>query len=158
MKDWYLRQSPRDRVIVLCVGALCLLGALYLMVWEPLQSGLASRSQNVKNLQSSLQFMHEGRDKIRQGSGGAREVRTSSKAPYLLIDEIIRKADINPPERVEPMGKGKAGARVTFAEVEFDKLVKVIAELELYGLQVSLINISEKSTGMVSARFTMERV
>ena len=81
--------------------------------------------------------------------------KTSDKAPYLLIDQVIREAEMSLPERVEPSGAD--GARVQFNEVEFDKLVGVIAELELYGLQVSTMTISRKNQGTVSARFNMER-
>ncbi len=42
-------------------------------------------------------------------------------------------------------------------EVEFDKLVAVLAELELYGLEISTLTISRKNPGTVSARFNMER-
>jgi len=56
----------------------------------------------------------------------------------LLIDDIIRKAGIKLPERVEPTGKD--GARVQF-----------------YGLNVTTLNVSRKDNGVVSARFNMER-
>ena len=62
---------------------------------------------------------------------------------------------MDPPERVEPSGAN--GARVQFAEVEFDKLVSVRAELEQYGLEVTTLTISLKNQGTVSARFNMEK-
>ena len=157
MKEWYLRQSPRDRIIVLVVGFLTIVGSAYAFVWEPLQEGLATREQNVINQQRDLQYMVDGAARIKASGGTASSnSRTSDKAPYLLIDELIRKGGLTPPQRVEPTSGG-TGARVTFNEVGFDKLVQVIAELELYGMSVSTINISRKGTGTVSARFTMEK-
>ena len=155
MKDWYLRQSQRDRMIVLVVGALVLAGLAYALIVHPLRTGLQTRQQNVNNANETLQYMREGQARIRASSGGGPVQKTSNKPPYLLIDEIIRKAGIELPERVEPAGSN--GARVQFSEVEFDKLVLVIAELEQYGLQVSTLNISSKSAGRVSARFSMEK-
>jgi len=74
-----------------------------------------------------------------------------------VIDERIRAGGLGKPDRVEP--RGANGARVQFSEVEFDKLVVVLADLELHGLSVDTMNItrSPKSTGMVSARFNMEK-
>lgn len=155
MKEWYLRQSPRDRVIVLIVGALTLIGLLYALVWYPLDTRQASLRQTLVAKKETLEFVSRGAARIKGASGGGIQLKTSDKAPYLLIDEIIRQASMDPPERVEPSGAN--GARVQFAEVEFDKLVGVLAELELYGLQVSTLTISRKNQGTVSARFNMER-
>jgi len=156
MKDWYLAKSARDRMILLVLGFLSLLTMLYVLVWHPLATGVEMRQQNISAAETNLQFMYEGQSRIRAagGSTGEQQLLTSDKAPYLLIDEIIRKAGIKLPERVEPTGRN--GARVQFSEVEFDKLIAVIAELERYGLNVSSLNVSKKDNGIVSARFNME--
>ena len=99
--------------------------------------------------------IRDSRIRASGGNTGAGQQLTTDKAPYLLIDDIIRKAGIKLPERVEPTGKD--GARVQFSEVEFDKLVAVIAEIERYGLSVTTLNVSRKDNGIVSARFNMER-
>ncbi|MFK8083943.1 MAG: type II secretion system protein GspM [Granulosicoccus sp.] len=156
MKDWYLRQSPRDRYIVIAVALLTALALLYAIVWFPLNNNLAKTQQAIVGKQDTLQFIQESAVQLRGASANASSVRkTSDKAPYLLIDQVIREASMNPPERVEPSGAN--GARVQFNEVEFDKLVGVLAELELYGLKVSTLTISRKNQGTVSARFNMER-
>lgn len=155
MKEWYLRQSPRDRMIVLCVAFLAIVGLLYALAWHPLATRQAQVKQALVAKQETLEFVRRGAAQLSgtQGNQGAR--KTSDKAPYLLIDQVIRQAQMEPPERVEPSGAN--GARVQFTEVEFDKLVSVIAELELYGLTVSTLTISRKNLGTVSARFNMER-
>ena len=155
MKEWYLRQSPRDRMIVVVLGALTLLGLLYALVWHPLSTRQLQVQQALVGKADTLEFVRRGAAQLKGASGGSTELKTSDKAPYLLIDQVIRQAQMDPPERVEPSGSN--GARVQFAEVEFDKLVRVIAELELYGLQVSTLTISRKNQGTVSARFNMER-
>ena len=155
MKDWYLRQTPRDRLIVVVVGALVLVGLLYALAWYPLQSRLASTRQAIETKSETLAFLQSGASRLAAAGGGGGELRQSDKAPYLLIDEIIRKAGIAQPQRVEPSGAD--GARVQFSEVAFDQLVMVLAELELYGLEVSNLTLSRRDPGTVSARFTMER-
>lgn len=155
MKEWYLRQSPRDRMIVVFLGALTLIGLLYVSVWHPLTTRQVQAQQALIGKADTLEFVRRGAAQLKGASTGTTQLKTSDKAPYLLIDEIIRQAQMDPPERVEPSGTN--GARVQFAEVEFDKLVRVIAELESYGLQVSTLTISRKNQGTVSARFNMER-
>ena len=156
MKDWYLRQSPRDRYIVIGVAALTIIGLLYAIVWYPMTSRVAQAEQAIISKQETLQFIQQAAVQLRgaNASSGSQK-KTSDKAPYLLIDQVIREASMGLPERVEPSGAN--GARVQFNEVEFDKLVGVLAELELYGLQVSTMTISRKNQGTVSARFNMER-
>lgn len=155
MKDWYLRQSPRDRLIVIALSVLCLIGLLYALVWHPLNSRHQQLLRILDTKQDTLSFIERAAPQLKAASGANHETKTSDKAPYLLIDQVIREAQMDPPERVEPSGSD--GARVQFNEVEFDKLVMVLAELELYGLQVSTLTISRKEQGMVSARFNMER-
>lgn len=156
MKDWYLRQSARDRFIVIALAFLCVVGMLYALAWYPLTTRLAQTQQALVAKQETLQFIREAAVQLRGASANASAAgKSSDKAPYLLIDQVIREASMAPPERVEPSGAD--GARVQFNEVEFDKLVGVLAELELYGLQVSTLTISRKNQGTVSARFNMER-
>ena len=155
MKDWYLRQTPRDRLIVIAVGTLVALGLCYALLWYPLQSRIESTRRAIDTKTETLAFLQQGAARLAASGGGGGERRTSDKAPYLLIDEIIRKAGIEPPERVEPSGAN--GARVQFSEVAFDRLVLVLAELELYGLEVANMTLTRRNEGTVSARFTMER-
>ena len=155
MKDWYLRQSPRDRMIVMVVAILAIISLLYALAWYPLQTRKARIEQALISKQETLEFVRRAGAQLRASAGSAVAGKTSDKAPYLLIDEVIRQAKMEPPERVEPSGAN--GARVQFGEVEFDKLVAVLAELELYGLKVSTLTISRKNPGTVSARFNMER-
>lgn len=158
MKDWYLRQSPRDRLIVLCVGALVVAGLLYALLWYPVSSRIEVRRGAIASKTETLEFMRRAEAEIRAAGGvgaGAADARTSDEAPYLLIDRLIREAGVTPPDRVEPAGGD--GARVQFSEVEFDALVPVLAELELYGLSVTNMTLTSRGPGIVSARFNMER-
>ncbi|NND90121.1 MAG: hypothetical protein HKN42_04595 [Granulosicoccus sp.] len=155
MKDWYLRQSPRDRLIVVVVAVLSVAGMLYALAWHPLQTRKSQTEQALIAKQETLEFIRRAGAQLRASAGRGGVSKESDKPPYLLIDEVIRQAQMDPPERVEPSGAN--GARVQFAEVEFDKLVGVLAELELYGLEISNLTISRKNQGTVSARINMER-
>ena len=158
MKDWYLRQSPRDRMIVNCVAVLVVVGLIYALAWYPLQNRIANARQAIIAKTETLEFVEQGAARIRAagGAGSSGPTRQSDKAPYLIVDEILRKAKVRPPERLEPSGAN--GARLQFSEVAFDRLVQVLAELELYGLAVSTLNVSrQEETGLVSARINLEK-
>lgn len=155
MKEWYLRQSPRDRIIVIALAVLTAAALLYALAWYPLQTRHEQLTRTLEAKQDDLQFVRRSVPVLRGASGSVVQKKTSDKAPYLLIDQVIREAQLEPPQRVEPSGAD--GARVQFNEVEFDRLVRVLAELELYGLQVSTLTITRKNQGTVSARFNMER-
>jgi type II secretory pathway component PulM len=142
-------------MIVVCLGVLTVIGLLYALVWHPLSTRQQQAQQALIGKADTLEFVRRGAAQLKGASAGSTQLKSSDKAPYLLIDQVIRQAKMDPPERVEPSGTD--GARVQFSEVEFDKLVRVIAELELYGLQVSTLTISRKNQGTVSARFNMER-
>lgn len=156
MKDWYLRQTPRDQMIVFGLAILAALVLVYALIWYPMSSSVSQAKQAIASKQDDLQFIQQAVGPLQNNSGSnSSNTRQSNKAPYLLIDQVIREAAMDPPERVEPSGSD--GARVQFNEVEFDKLVGVLAELELYGLRISTMTISRKNQGTVSARFNMER-
>lgn len=143
-------------MIVAGLSVLILLALLYALIWYPLSSSLASSRQAIEGKKETLQFIQQSAGPLRAAAGSNAAVRPNAdKAPYLLIDQVIREASMDPPERVEPSGSN--GARVQFNEVEFDKLVGVLAELELYGLKITTMTISRKNPGTVSARFNMER-
>lgn len=144
---------------MIAISVLATVGLLYAFVWYPIVTGLDNNRTLINTKQETLQKMEVAKAKIisLDGNSGIETRQIGNKAPYALIDELIRTGDLGKPDRVEP--RGANGARVQFSEVDFDKLVLVLAELELYGLSVDTLNItrSPKVTGMVSARFNMEK-
>lgn len=156
MKEWYLRQSPRDRIIVIAVTTLTVIGLLYAFLWYPLSSALTSQRSAIESKTKTLTFLSQSAVQLESMGSGSSNKKKSDKAPYQLIDQVIGELGVGQPERVEPAGDSKA--RVQFSNVAFDKLVRVIAELELYDVRVDTINLTrKKEPGYVSARLTMVR-
>ncbi len=155
-KEWYLRQSQRDRLIVIGLVILVVFSLLYAIVWNPLLRGLQQNREAIVKNETVINQMLGSEAQVKgMRSSGSRTVKKSSKAPYLLVDEIIRKLGMKNPDRVEPIGS--TGARVNFTSVEFDKLILALGELEQYGLSISTLNVSRKDAGMVSARFRLDK-
>lgn len=154
-KDWYLRQSNRDRTIVILVGTLLVISLIWLFAWKPISDGKELRLLESQSNEQVITEMLQGEAAVRAGrsAGGARKI--SNKPPYLLVDELIGKYSMRRPERVEPIGS--EGARVNFSTVEFDKLMLALTELEEYGLVISTLNVSRKETGLVAARFRVDK-
>jgi len=146
-------------MIVLVVGVLALIGMFYAFVWYPMATGLDNNRTLIISKRDTLQKVQVASAELQSlsGSAGNSTLDAGNKATYSLIDERIRAGGLSKPDRVEPTGDN--GARVQFSEVEFDKLVLVLAELEQYGLSVDNMSItrSPKNVGMVSAKFKMEK-
>lgn len=152
MKNWYASQTPREQLIVATVAIVAVSALLYLFVIEPLNTGIDARQSSIASKQRDLDWMKQQKPtKTRTGE----TKKPIDKAPYILLDEAIKKAKISTPERVTP--DGSQGARAQFAKVEFNKLLQVLGGLEqTYGLSVKTINLSRKDEGEVSARLSLE--
>jgi type II secretory pathway component PulM len=156
MKTWFLRQTARDRSIVMMIVVLVVAALLYALIINPMARGLKQNREAVVKNEGIIQQMLASEAQVKAMKGGASvKQKSSDKAPYLLIDEMISKHGIKTPDRVEPIGN--TGVRVNFSNVEFDKLMLALGELELYGLQISTINVSRKQAGLVGARFRVDK-
>ena len=143
-------------MIVIAIASLTLIGLLYATLWFPLNSKLASQRSAIESKTNDLVFLNQAAATIKASGSNPTDTRTSDKAPYQLIAQKIAEGGAGQPERVEPVGDDKA--RVQFSNVAFDKLVGVIAELELYSVRVDTANLTrKKEPGYVSARLTMVR-
>ncbi len=156
MKDWFVNQTPREQVIVALLGLVGIGALLYVLAIEPLSTGIASRQASIEAQQRDLQWMRQQAAMVSANPIIASKTkREIDKAPYLLLDEAIRQASIQAPDRVTP--DGSQGAKAQFSDVDFDKLLRVLGSLEqTYGLTVKTINLSKKNEGLVSARLSLE--
>ena len=153
IKEWYTSQTPREQFIVASVGLVGIGAILYLFAYEPLKNGISARQASVEAKQRDLSWMQQQKPVAAVAQGSAR--KPLDKAPYLLLDEAIKAAKISTPERVTP--DGSQGARAQFSNVEFNKLLQVLGDLEqTYGISVKTINLSRKDVGQVSARLSLE--
>jgi len=153
IKEWYTSQTPREQFIVASVGLVGIGALVYLFAYEPLKNGISERQASVQAKQADLAWMQQQKPVTAVANGSAR--KPLDKAPYLLLDEAIKRAKISTPERVTP--DGSQGARAQFSKVEFNKLLQVLGGLEqTYGISVKTINLSRKDVGQVSARLSLE--
>ncbi len=152
IKEWYSSQTPREQFIVATTAIIGVGALLYTLAYKPLSTGIASRQASIETKQRDLEWMKQQSPRV---AAGGQAIQAMDKAPYLLLDEAIKRARISTPERVTP--DGSQGARAQFSKVEFNKLLQVLGGLEqTYGLSVKTINLSRKEAGEVSARLSLE--
>jgi len=151
-------------MIVLALAALLAIGALFAFVWVPVNNKIASQHSAIASKTKTLTFLQQGDAKLKAMGPGGSVTKQSDKPPIQLINQVVGEVIGEPvgqakdwqPQRIQPLGDDKA--RVTFNQVPFDKLVSVIAELELYSVQIDQATLSrQKEAGIVSARLTMVR-
>jgi len=164
MKEWYLRQTPRDRMIVVGVSILALLCLLYALVWHPLSSGADNARTTIAAKKDTLEYIERAVPQLRgasQGSTASLDPQLQKLEAYQLVNALVNRQQLEEKmDRVEPAGSNGDGARVQFGEVPFDELVKVLANIELYGYTFSSMTLSRKpkTPGAVSARFNVEPI
>lgn len=165
MKEWYLRQTPRDRVIVIAVSVLALISLVYALVWHPLTTRTATAERAIETKQDNLAYIERAVPILNSSSGPNTGVTLDAELQkletYQLVNALVNRQQLQPPpDRIEPAGSDRNGARVQFSSVVFDELVKVLAEIELYGFDISSMTITRKpkEPGTVSARFNVEPI
>lgn len=164
MKEWYLRQTPRDRMIVLGVGALAVVCLIYVLLWHPLVTGSADAKRAIETKQENLAFIQRAVPALQnQTTPSSAQIDPNLKQleAYQLVNALVNRQQLQPPpDRIEPAGSDRTGARVQFSAVPFDELVKVLAEIELYGYTISTMTLTRqpRAPGAVSARFNVEPI
>ena len=155
IQNWYVNQTPREQVIVAVTALVSISALLYLLVIEPLNTGIAARKTTIAAQQEDLQWMKQQSALVKSRGPGGGTRQPLNKPPYLLLDDAITVAKIRKPDRVTP--DGGQGAKAQFSSVEFDKLLQVLGGLEQsYGLTIKTMNVCKKDEGLVSARLRLE--
>ena len=152
-------RSPREQLLLLAAGLTLVVFALYLFALQPFMTSLADTRARVEGNERSIEYMREaaGEAIALQAAGGGRsgpvDTRTS---PLAALDQTFRQMGLEQPTRIEPVGQD--GARVQFASVEADALMRALGQVERqFGLRISQLNLTRRQPGLVSARVAVER-
>ena len=156
IKDWYFKQTPRDQKIVVALAALVTVTIVYTTLIKPLNTGLVERRLSVAEKRDNYAWMQQNASAAKRASGQGSTQR-GNRSAYVLFDQAISSHGLAKAERLEPGGKNNQGAKATFSEVSFDKLVRALGQLKTQNkLTVTSANINAKNSGYVSARLTVE--
>lgn len=157
LKHWFNSLQPRERQVVAVGGVILPIVLLYLLLIDPLYQSLVSQRDRIASQQQLLHWMQQSAQEAKQlmarSPGNA---QTSTKAPYLLIDEAIRRAGLPAPSRLEPQGSDAAIAQ--FESLAFDRLMPVLASLQATNnLTVTDMSIVRREDELVSATLNIKR-
>lgn len=155
MNDWWLQRNARERAILLGGGLVTLLLLGYSLVWEPLQQRLTLTRQTVYALQHDLQWIQQAAAQL-QPSPTIPTPSTRSNEPLLtLLDQSAKRQSFSLAlKRIEPQGER---VRLQFEQVDFDSLVRWLAQLER-DQAISAYSLNVERTGLtVNAQLVLER-
>lgn len=157
MKSWFLGLAPRERAIVAGGGAILALVLLYLAVVEPAVQAYDQRVRRVENLERQLAWMQEAAGEVQSlRAAGATDTGGDGRAPYLVVDSVLRGAGLPQPKRLESVNDGSA--RLEFDEVPFDPLVHILGRLRSEsGIHATRVRITRVREGYVDASLSLER-
>lgn len=156
MKEWFQGLSDREKRIVL-VGAVALTIMLfYLLLWDPLSSGVAELRKSVESESKNLAWMTAAAQEIKgksRGAGSAPGAQRGDESLMTLVDRTAREGTLAAAlKRVQPDKDGVV--RVWLEDAPFDDMVFWLGSLKnAYGITVenAVIERSERA-GYVKAR------
>lgn len=156
MKAWLQGLNPRERAIVISGGMLGVLVFGYLLVVEPLWNQLEEQRAQLQSQKALLTWMQSSAAEVRQLRSGSGSVDKTGKAPYLLLDAAVRSSDLPAPSRLEP--RGRDGAAAQFENVPFNRLVRMLADIERRGeLAIVDVSVTRRDGALVNASLSLNR-
>jgi general secretion pathway protein M len=160
MKQWWMSQSPQDRVAIMIMAGAVSIMLLYLFAWLPFQQALEQKRQLVESQTSTLNWMKQSAREVKalKGSGDSNKPNTSNEALLTLVDRTAKQHQLRQfIQRLKP--EGSDSVQLWVEQVPFDGLIRWLGLLlAQYGIAVESINIErQEQSGMINARLNLER-
>lgn len=155
MNEWWLQRNARERAILLGGGLVALLVLGYSLVWEPLQQRLTLARQTVYALQQDLQWIQQAAAQLQPQRTLPTPSTRSSEPLLTLLDQSAKRQSFSLAlKRIEPQGER---VRLQFEQVDFDSLIRWLAQLER-DQAISTYSLNLERSGLtVNAQLVLER-
>lgn len=155
----YLNQlGPRERMLVLALGGVVLVAALYLFIWEPIGDRAERLDAQVAAQRDLVQWMQKAAIEIKNAQKTqTRPAGRGGESLLSLVDRTAKSADLAEAlKRVEPEGANRV--RVWLELANFDDLVAWLSQVQRdYGLRIDTAVIDrDPSPGRVNARLVFQ--
>jgi general secretion pathway protein M len=158
VKEWLANLAPRERRI-LAGGAVALVLLLfYLVIWQPLHSGVAQMRTSVAEQRDTLRWMREAAAEVKSlaTSGAQGGAGLGGRSLLAVVDQSARSSNLGPAlKRVEPEGQNSVRVRVEGAS--FDAMVGWLSGLarssQVFATSLSIERAD--ASGQVDARLTL---
>lgn len=160
IRQWYYSLPQKEQRMIGGTTAFILLTLFYLVIWEPLQLGLAEEKQKQQTQQEILLWMQQAATEVKtlRAAGSSSAIRDKNKATTLVIEQSVKNAGLKSAlSKIESSGNN--GARVNLHEASFNQMLVWLNTLaKHYGITVASANIERaEKPGRVNARLIFER-
>ena len=159
MRDWLESLAPRERIFVLAGAFAVVITLLWLLIWEPLDSGHEQRTESVSTWERSLAELKRVPDATNAGRRSPTITGCLDQTPVVIVDRTLRSRSLDRAlKRSQPAGNG---IRVEFENVAFDDLVLWLGDLSTQcamEVQAGTLSTAARSApGRINANLTLER-
>ncbi|MCG7897349.1 MAG: type II secretion system protein M [Candidatus Thiodiazotropha lotti] len=159
MKQWWQSKTQQEHLAMIIGGTAVLLLLIYLIVWRPFQQSLEQKALLVKSQESTLQWMKDNADLVKNirndqpGKGAA-----SNEALLTLVDRTAKRIQLRQQiKRIKPQGDDSV--QLWVEEASFDTLIRWLGEMtQEYALNIESLNIDRQDApGLINARVVLQR-
>ncbi|MDD3608358.1 MAG: type II secretion system protein M [Halothiobacillaceae bacterium] len=155
----YERLAPRERTAVILAGVALAGFAFYSLLWEPVHKAHLRAERALDDARSLNAWVSEASAKLRAAGAPATVAPAPVAAsPMAAIEQAGREAGLaSALKRREP--EGETGVRAQFEDVDFDRLVRMLALLETrFGLVPDSLELERRDgPGKVNVRLVLKR-
>jgi len=147
MKAWFEQLAQREQRLVIAMSALVGIFLLYSVIWQPLNSNIATAEQKVARQQALLAWVEENTEKYKRASKGKPQSGGSLSS---VVNSSARQSGINV-TRMQPQGDD---IQVWIDDVPFTTLLSWLESLSSSrGVMVKAIDINQlEKPGTVRVR------
>ncbi|MCG8015431.1 MAG: type II secretion system protein M [Candidatus Thiodiazotropha sp. 'RUGA'] len=159
MKQWWLSKTPQEHLAMIVGGTAVLLLLIYLIVWRPFQQSLEQKALLVKSQESTLQWMKDNADLVKNmrsnqpGKGAA-----SNEALLTLVDRTAKRVQLRQQiKRIKPQGDDSV--QLWVEQASFDTLIRWLGQMtQEHALNIESLNIDRQDApGLINARVVLQR-
>lgn len=159
MKDWYMKLSSRERIMVLSASSVTGIFIFYILLWQPVADSYAKTKNNVAMAETTISWMKNAATEINQLRGGTTLAERPQGKQFVLglVDKTAKNAGLGSVlKRVQP--EGDSGVKIWFESAPFDEIINWLDTIQSeHGLVVNEINVEETdTTGLVNIRVSLE--
>lgn len=157
MTDWWQGLQPRERLSLLGGGLLIAALLAWQFVWLPLQSQLQQARTQVQAQQQLVVWMRQAVAQLKTTDSTASPPSDNSNRSLLsLVDQSARGAGLSQAlKKIQPEGDE---VRVWLDQLDFDKAMQWLGELQRQGVKVSNLNAERaQAPGQVQMRLSLVR-
>ncbi len=151
--------NSRERLIVVCGGALVVLAAIYLLALSPFYAAIDARARRVADKQGDLAWIQGSIAELQALSAAQPQLAApSDESLVVLVDRTAREANLGN-QLTGQTPSGNSGIRVRLELAPFDTVVEWLGTLQQqHGIDIETATIDRAgAAGMVNATLTLIR-